>query len=258
MLLWTIATVWLFMTLTWLYATAICNVSIVDTIYGINFILIHITYYYLSPNTDRISLLLFALTSLWAIRLSTHIGIKNYGLGEEKRYQRFREKYGKQRYWWFSYFQVFLLQGAFLLIFASPIHMSYQSPITQTSHLQTLMLAIGISIFLLGFIYESIADWQLRQFKKHSKPLEFLQTGLWKYSRHPNYFGEITLWFGIAIISFSKSPSLYGLLNFIGPLFLTYVIAYLSGPKNHEPYMEKEKPGYLKYQNDTPTIIPKF
>ena len=258
MILWTITAVWVFMTACWLISTLIKNVSIVDTIYSINFIIIHAVYQYLAPSTDIISTLLLIFTTLWALRLAIHIGLKNHGMGEEKRYARFREKYGKSRYWWFSYFQVFLLQGAFLLIFASPIHINYYTVLQQTHPLQPLLLAVGISIFLFGFIYESIADLQLYRFKQSNDSTQFLQTGLWRYSRHPNYFGELTLWFGLAIITISKNPSLFSLISLIGPIFLSYVISQLSGPKNHEPYMEKEKPGFIAYQSNTPAIIPHF
>ena len=258
MILWTIFAVWAFMTLCWFVSIYIKNVSFVDIIYSINFILIHTVYQILSPSQDFINYLLLFFTSLWAVRLATHIGIKNLGIGEEKRYQRFRENYGKDRYWWFSYFQVFLLQGAFLLIFASPIHISYYTNLTNNHILQPFILTLGSALFLTGFIYESIADWQLLKFKRSNTHDKFLQTGLWQFSRHPNYFGEILLWYGLGIISISKSPSLFTSLSLIGPIFLTYVISQLSGPKNHEAYMEREKPGYIAYQNNTPSIIPHF
>ena len=258
MILWTIFAVWAFMTICWIVSIYIKNVSFVDTIYSINFLLIHAVYQLLAPTQDFINYLVLFFTALWAIRLSIHIGIKNIGIGEEKRYQRFRKKYGQERYWWFSYFQVFLLQGAFLLIFASPIHISYYLKITNTHMLQPYLLTIGSALFLTGFIYESIADWQLLKFKQNSTSEQFLQAGLWQYSRHPNYFGELLLWYGLAMISISKSPSLFSTLGIIGPIFLTFVISQLSGPKNHEPYMEKEKPGYIAYQQNTPSIIPRF
>lgn len=246
--------VWLFMTIIWVISIIIKNVSIVDTIFSINYILIHLAYLY-HKTPDIIDACLFLATLIWAIRLSLHIGIKNIGLGEEKRYQRFRENYGKERYWWFSYFQVFILQGAFLLIFASPIHISYYTPLNNPIY---PLAIIGFLLFLFGFLYETIADLQLYRFKQQNDHTAFLSSGLWRYSRHPNYFGELCLWFGLGLAAFAKAPSLFALISFIGPIFQTYVMSQLSGPKNHEPHMLKEKPGFKDYQDSTPTIIPNF
>ncbi|MCP8352467.1 DUF1295 domain-containing protein [Candidatus Synchoanobacter obligatus] len=248
--------VWAWMSFFWIISTLIRNVSIVDTIYGLNFILIHVAYGLFAPNIDIISQILFATTSLWALRLSGYIGLKNYGIGEEKRYQRFREKYGKDRFWWFSYFQPFMIQGLFLLIFATPIHISYYQTIQFTHEIQYVLLALGCILFITGLIYESIADFQMYTFKKSHAHHEFLKTGLWQYSRHPNYFGEILLWFGMALIASSKALTAFSLIAFIGPMLLFYTLSELSGAKNHEPYLQQEKPGYLAHQANTPCIIP--
>lgn len=247
--------VWLFMTLIWLISIRIKNVSIVDTIFGLNYIIIHIAYLVQNPTLDITNITLFITTTLWAIRLSLHIGIKNAGMGEEKRYQRFRQNYGPKRYWWFSYFQVFILQGVFLLIFASPIHISY---LTTTQQPLLPLYLLGLGLFTFGFFYEAIADIQLYRFKRTHSSKQFISTGLWRFSRHPNYFGELVLWFGMAGIAMSKSPTLFSTIALIGPIFQSYVMTQLSGPKNHEPHMVKEKPGFLEYQQHTPSLIPNF
>ncbi|MEC7030493.1 MAG: DUF1295 domain-containing protein [Pseudomonadota bacterium] len=249
-------TVWGFMTLQWITSIFIRNVSIVDTLFSLNYVLIVSVYYFLSPSHDHFDQLFIIFVTIWALRLSIHIGVKNFGIGEEPRYQRFREYYGKHRYWWFSYFQVFLLQGVFLMIFASPIHVNfYQAPTTWYG--QELTTSILILLFVTAFCYEAIADFQLYRFKQTAQPKAILTTGLWYYSRHPNYFGELALWYVLALLAIAKSPSLFSLLSLIGPIFQTYVMAELSGPKNHEPHMQ-DRPGFKDYQASTPAIIPNF
>ena len=249
-------TVWAFMTLQWIASIFLKNVSIVDTLFSINYLLILTTYFILSPVLDPFDHLFIILVTLWALRLSIHIGIKNHGIGEEPRYARFRQQYGQERYWWFSYFQVFILQGVFLLIFASPIHINfYTAP--QPWYGQEITTTLLTLLCITALAYEAIADFQLYRFKQTAKPKEVLTSGLWHYSRHPNYFGELALWYALASLAIAKSPSWFSLLSLIGPLFQTYVISELSGPKNHEPHMQDRK-GFTDYQSSTPAIIPNF
>ena len=138
------------------------DVSIVDTIYSLNFIGIAAAYQSQSEYTLTTTLLSLSVT-LWALRLMLHLGYKNWEQPEDHRYQRFRKNYGAERYWWFSYLQVFMLQGLFVWIFALPIHVAYLN--TQTT-LITPLFYLGTALFTFGFLYESIADYQLVRFKK--------------------------------------------------------------------------------------------
>ncbi len=245
--------VWSLMTLTWLVSVPLKNTSIVDIIYSLNFILIGSAYYLTSkPSISQTTILI--CTSLWALRLCLHLFIKNFGKGEDHRYVRFRNNYGKERFWWFSYFQVFLLQSLFVWVFATPIHLNALLPSTA---LNTTIYGMGIAIFIFGFFYEAVADYQLYQFKKHALPDQLLTKGLWRYSRHPNHFGEIILWIGISTICLSQLYPL-GLLAYISPLAIALTFIYLSGSIQQEPRMSKRKRNFSDYIQTTPNIIPKI
>lgn len=245
--------VWTIMTLTWIVSVFKKDVSIVDTIYSLNFIGIAAAYQSQAEYTLTTTLLSLSVT-LWALRLMLHLGYKNWGQPEDHRYQRFRKNYGAERYWWFSYLQVFMLQGLFVWIFALPIHVAYLN--TQTT-LITPLFYLGEALFTFGFLYESIADYQLVRFKNKAPEKALLTSGLWKYSRHPNHFGEIVLWYGIATLSASQFNP-YAVLAYIGAIAIMFTLHYISGPVQQESRMEKNKDKFNDYRNNTPRIVPKI
>ena len=148
----------------------------------------------------------------------------------------------------YSYYKVFVW------VFALPIHLSALSTQTPAS---TSFTIIGVSIFLFGFIYEATADYQLLQFKQTRTPDQLLTSGLWKYSRHPNHFGEIVLWTGIATLCFAQSQTL-GLLAYFSPIAITLTLVYLSGSVQQEPRMSKNKRNFEDYLGNTPNILPRI
>ncbi|MDC3181119.1 DUF1295 domain-containing protein [Gammaproteobacteria bacterium] len=242
-----------FMTLNWIISIPLKNTSIVDNIYSLNFIIIAMAYYYTTQQPSLSQSTILACTTIWAIRLSAHLFIKNFGKGEDHRYARFREMYGAERFWWFSYFQVFLLQSLFVWVFATPIHLSAYTakPFLPTPYY------IGLGLFAFGLLYESIADYQLYQFKKTATPDQLMMKGLWQYSRHPNHFGEIILWTGIATICIASTHTI-GILAYISPIAITLTFIYLSGAVQQEPRMSKNKRNFSQYVTNTPNIIPKL
>lgn len=245
--------VWAFMTLSWVVSVIIKNVSIVDNIYSLNFIWIALAYLLTTQNPTNTQLIITACTTIWALRLMIHLTYRSWGNGEDHRYARFRNMYGKERYWWFSYFQVFILQSLFVWVFALPIHLSAFI----TTQASTLLTIIGVSIFLFGFMYEAVADYQLLQFKKTRTQDQLLTSGLWKHSRHPNHFGEIMLWTGIATLCFAQSQTL-GLLAYFSPIAITLTLVYLSGSVQQEPRMSKNKRNFEDYLRNTPNILPRI
>ena len=190
---------------------------------------------------------LYVVTILWRIRLSCHILIRNKGKKEDFRHASWRKKWGKSvipR----SYLQIYLLQGALLLLIAMPIHFSAIKNIPFLIPLNYL----GIIIWIIGFIIETISDSELSNFLKNRKSKnEVCSDGLWKYSRHPNYFGEMTLWWGIWLIGFQAETAL---ITIIGPITITFIIIFISQPMIEEK--QKKDPKYKKYLKNTHRFLP--
>ena len=150
----------------------------------------------------------------------------------------------------YGFLQVFILQGFFLLIISTPVLIAN----TQNTQNESILLKIiGVGIWIIGFFFESIGDRQLSVFiKNKSNQGKILTNGLWKYSRHPNYFGEITQWWGLWILTLSQS---YGLIGVIGPLTITFLILKVSGIPLLEKKMEAN-PAFQAYKEKTSILIP--
>lgn len=189
------------------------------------------------------------LVAIWGLRLSYHIFRRNWGKPEDKRYIDLRKKWPKP-YWLQALIRVFFVQGILLLIISLPIIAVASAPTVFNSD---LLLLIGFDIWLLGFILEATADRQLAQFiKSKKKKSEVLDTGIWKYSRHPNYFGEVMIWWGIWIISLSIHAVWWSVL---GPLMITFLILFVSGVPLLEKRYKQDK-NYQAYARVTSKFIP--
>ncbi len=221
--------------------------DIADIAWGIGYITLCGFLFYKYP-ASPVLILLYTLVTIWGLRLSLHIYSRNKNKTEDFRYRAWREEWGKTFYWR-SYLQVFLLQGLFLLIILSPvIHASVE--VSYTWHFITW---IGLLCWLIGFYFQAVADWQLVVFIKNKKtPGAIMQSGLWKYSRHPNYFGEIMMWWSIFIITIPFTNSIFFI---VGPLTITLLIAFVSGV----PMLEKKYAGnadFKEYKKRTSVLIP--
>jgi steroid 5-alpha reductase family enzyme len=249
---WGFACVMVLMTLVWIASVFLKNASIVDPFWSVGFIVAGVYYYF---NTDGLEIrknILLVLLLVWGLRLAMYLGWRNIGKEEDYRYQKFREDYGAERYWWFSFFQVFLLQGFLLWLISAPLlaamYFGENQPLGIFDYL-------GIVIWLIGFIFEAGGDYQLARFK--SKPEnqgKLLTTGLWKYTRHPNYFGDATLWWGYGL--FSVAVGIY--LPLLGPLLMTFLIIEVSGVAMLERNLKEKKPGYKEYIERTNAFFPWF
>ena len=179
-------------------------------------------------------LLLLGLLTLWGLRLGLHIGLRHRGQGEDFRYRKFREDWGDTIIWR-SFLQIYMLQGAVVLVVATPILLTIGAP----GGSLTWSDLLGVLLFFLGFFFEALSDWQLTVFKKGgANKGKIIMHGLWRYSRHPNYFGEATLWWGIFLIGFASPSGLYGLIS---PLTIAFLLLKVSGI----PMLE------VKYQGNT-------
>ena len=201
---------------------------------------------------SRLELLgLSLLVGLWGVRLAIYIGNRNHGQPEDYRYAAWREENGA-RWWWFSYFKVFLLQGSILWIVSLPLYFAQAAP---SPYGFTAWDMAGLLLFVVGFYFEVVGDWQLQRFKADSANKGKLFTsGLWAYTRHPNYFGEAVLWWGFYLIALGVG----GYLSVIGPLLMTFLLLKVSGVAMLERTMKKSKPGYEEYVQRTNAFFPWF
>ena len=194
--------------------------------------------------------LITLLTCIWGFRLACSIAKRNWNKGEDPRYAAWRNEW-KRFFYIRSFFQIFMLQGMVMLIVALPIIIVN----TNSNGSLTLLDSIGFFIWIAGFLCEVIGDHQLGQFlldPEHKGKV--MQSGLWRYTRHPNYFGEATLWWGMFVIALSVP---YGWVSILSPLLITYLLIYVSGI----PLAEKFFIGnieYDEYKKRTSAFIPWF
>ena len=244
--------IFILVTILWIWSVYLKDVSIVDIFWGLGFVILNIFYVFNSGDLNSRKILLLVLVSVWGLRLSIYLAYRNIGKGEDFRYQEFRRKFGPKRYWWFSYFQVFLLQGALMILISSTLlGMSFSSQPTTPSSLDY----IGIGIWLIGFIFEAGGDYQLMRFKKNTNNKgTLLITGFWKYTRHPNYFGDAAVWWSYAI--FSISAGAYW--QIIGSILMTLLIINISGVTLLEKSLKQTKTAYSDYIDKTSSFFPWF
>jgi steroid 5-alpha reductase family enzyme len=192
------------------------------------------------------------LVSLWGLRLSIYLTYRNLGRGEDFRYQEFRRKYGTKRYWWFSYFQTFLLQGVLILIVSLPL-----LGISVNNHSGNLNVLdyVGILVWLVGFTFEAGGDYQLFRFKQDANNKgSVLNTGFWKFTRHPNYFGDSAVWWAYALFSIAAGSY----WQVVGSALMTLLIIKVSGVALLEKTLNKSKPQYHEYIRKTSSFLPWF
>jgi len=194
------------------------------------------------------AVIVVALVIIWGARLMLHIGVRNLGKGEDARYRKWREEWGKYATLR-SFFQIYLLQGVLLLVISLPIIRAITAPDSPLGFLDLL----GTMVWLIGFLFEAVSDWQLLQFKKdRANKGKVITTGLWRYSRHPNYFGEVTLWWGVFLLALA-APG--GWMTIIGPITITALILGVSGI----PMLEKKYEGnaeFDEYKRRTSAFFP--
>lgn len=226
--------------------------DIADTAWGIGFFIASLVPIFLHQTTETITLQQLVTTGLvliWGSRLSLHIHTRNKNKGEDPRYLAWRQSWN-----WFytrSFFQIYMLQGLLLILVVSPVLFINTYPVENITN----FFIIGLLIWIIGFSFESIGDSQLKAFIKNPDNRgKIMDKGLWAYSRHPNYFGEVTQWWGLFIIAFQVQSGLYSI---IGPLTITILIVFVSGI----PMLERSfvgRPGFEEYKKKTSVFIPWF
>jgi steroid 5-alpha reductase family enzyme len=241
-----------FMTILWLISLALKNSSIVDIFWGSGFVVTAWIAFLLTPDGALLrKALICGLTTIWGLRLSFHILVRNWGKGEDFRYRAWREEEGA-RWWWFSFFKVFLLQGILMWVIAVPLVAAQIAPLP--ARLTFLDLA-GVVLWAIGFFFEAAGDWQLARFK--ADPVnrgKLMSAGVWRYSRHPNYFGDSAQWWGYYLMTAAAG----GYWTIFSPVLMTALLVRVSGVALLERTLKETKPGYREYVESTSAFVPWF
>lgn len=232
-------------------ATFLKNNSIVDIGWGIGFVL---TAWLLQIRSGQLfwpQAIITVLTTLWGLRLFYHILRRNVHKAEDFRYAAWREEWGA----WViprAFLQVFMLQGFFMYVISLSAILTFES---EQQHFSAALAAAGIILWAIGFYFEAVGDYQLKGFISDPRNKgQLMQSGLWAYTRHPNYFGEAVQWWGILLVAWSGGASWVALLS---PVTITLLLLYVSGVPLLEKSMSK-KPGFQAYAEKTNKFFPWF
>ncbi len=233
--------------LTWLAATWRRDTSLIDRVWGLGFVLVA---WSTAAATWRargtVDLLLVGLVTIWGLRLSLHLTVRNWGHGEDRRYAAMRAQH-PDTWWWRSLVTVFVLQGVLMAIIALPILAAV--PVPGRGWLRIVSAVVAA----IGIGYEAVADWQLLRFRRDpASKGRVLDRGLWRWSRHPNYFGEILVWWGFGGMAVAAG-AWWALAS---PLLITVLLLRVSGVPLLEADLVARRPDYARYLATTPAVVP--
>lgn len=240
------------MTLLWVVSVIVRDSSIVDMVWGPGLALLGVTYYLLGDGGfEGRKVLLVLLVVVWGLRLGIYLTWRNLGKGEDFRYREWREQHGK-RWWWWSLFQVYWLQAVVMWV------VSLTMIPAQVGSLPARLIwldYVGVAFWAIGMFFETVGDWQLMRFKANPENKgKVLNTGLWRYTRHPNYFGDFMVWWG----HFFVSAAVGGWWAVIGPAVMSWMLMQVSGVALLEKSLKVKKPQYAEYERQTSAFFPWF
>lgn len=239
------------MVVLWLVSLPLRNASIVDVWWGPGFAAIAVLTFLLTGGEHPRRLLLVAMPALFGLRLGAYLLWRNAGQGEDPRYAAMRRRAGG-RFWIVSLGTVFALQGALMWIVSLPLQLGQLDP--GPARLG-LLDALGTALFLVGFGFEAVGDWQLARFKADAaNEGRVMDRGLWRYTRHPNYFGNFLLWWGIFVVALA-SP--LGAFAIVGPALMTFLLLRVSGVALLERTIARRRPAYEAYRRRTSAFFPR-
>lgn len=230
----------------WAVSLWLRDASIVDIFWGLGFVLISSVTFSVTDGGTR-AFLLATLTSLWGLRLSAYLAYRNHGRGEDPRYGAMR-KYRGESFWWFSLISVFVLQGVIMWLVSLPVQVGQTSGAAMS-----LLNWIGVGVWAIGFLFEAIGDYQLSRFKSDPASAgKVLDHGLWRYTRHPNYFGNAMIWWGLFLVA--VTPATVWLI--ISPVGMTFLLLKVSGVALLERDLKGRSQEYRDYMESTSVFIP--
>jgi len=238
------------MTAAWLFSLYKKDMSVVDGFWGLGFIAVTLHWFSRLSDIEPRQFIITYLIVLWGLRLAIYIFYRSRGKAEDPRYVAFRDDW-KEKTWYISYFKVFLLQGVLQLIIVLPVLVIMHNAGTTPGILDI----IGITIWTIGFVFETAADYQMLRFKQNpNNKGKVMDKGLWYFTRHPNYFGEVCVWWGIFIISIGSG---IWYLSILSPILITYMLLKVSGITMLEKRYEGND-AYSIYKRTTSAFVPWF
>jgi steroid 5-alpha reductase family enzyme len=236
------------MTAVWLLSLARKDASVIDPFWGLGFFVVTVAACVLNGLVPRTALLLI-LIAVWSLRLSVYLLWRNWGHGEDRRYVKMREKHGR-RFWWVSLFSVFLLQGVILWFVSLPIQVAAARNLSTPF---SVLDVAGTVIWGVGLFFESVGDWQLARFRAEpGNSGRVMDRGLWRYTRHPNYFGDFCIWWGLYLIC-GAGGAWWTVLS---PIFMSILLLAVSGVSLLESTIGERRPDYVAYKARTNSFFP--
>lgn len=233
----------------WCMSLLLRNASIVDIFWGCGFVVVAWVSLWTSGNLLSQQLVLALIVTVWGMRLAGYLAWRNIGKPEDYRYAAMRERHGK-RFPIVSLFTVFGLQGALMWIISLPI----QVGISQSRDWHPVM-AIGLLLWIAGLFFETVGDYQLARFKADPQNQgRVMNRGLWRYTRHPNYFGDFLVWWGFYLVAAESTSWCW---TIIGPLLMSFLLIRVSGVRLLESSLRSRVAGYEEYVRDTSVFFPR-
>ena len=242
-------TIAILMIATWLISVAIKDASIVDISWGLGFATVATVLWIADDAKSSLDTLLWLMTLLWGLRLCLYLARRNLGHGEDYRYVAMRKRWGPA-FPLISFLTVYTLQGTLMWVVSLPVQLSHRAEGSIG-----VLAVIGAVLWAVGLYFEVVGDIQLSRFKADpANQGKVLDTGLWRYTRHPNYFGDACVWWGIAIVACSVSVGVWGL---IGAAVMNVLLLKVSGVALLERSLVRRKPEYQAYIDRTSAFIPR-
>jgi len=238
------------MVVTWAVSVVVRNASIVDIVWGFGFVVVAWAVRWRVDGNDARQWLLVAMTTIWGLRLASYLWWRNHGKGEDFRYRAMRKRRG-DRFWLISLVTVFAVQGLLMWVVSLPVQLGQ---VARTPGLGVVAI-IGLAVWAIGLFFEAVGDWQLARFKANAANAgAVMDRGLWRYTRHPNYFGDACVWWGIGLVAAESGVGTWGL---IGSLLMTVLVRRVSGVTLLEKSLVKRRPGYADYVRRTSAFVPR-
>jgi steroid 5-alpha reductase family enzyme len=234
---------------TWLISLLIRDASIIDIAWGLGFVIVALISLVEGQGSHNRRVLMLAMVGLWGLRLSGYLAWRNLGKGEDYRYRSMRQKWG-ENFWITSLLRIYLVQAVLIFVVSLPVQLSAASLESKRGFLSIL----GIGLWAVGFLCESVGDFQLARFKGNPENEgKVMDRGLWRYTRHPNYFGDFCVWWGIWLVAAETDLGKWGI---VGPIVMSILLLRVSGVALLERTISKRRPDYDAYVARTSPFVP--
>jgi steroid 5-alpha reductase family enzyme len=250
---WSALAVAVVMLATWLASVPLRNASVVDPVWPLGFVVVGWTAGLVGRGDTLRVVLLVALVTIWGVRLSWHLFSRNWNQEEDFRYAAMRERWG-DRFWIVSLVTVFATQGLLMWVVSLPLQLG--AGIDGRGFAWPVLLVLGVAVWVLGFVFEAVGDAQLKAFKADpANKGEVMDDGLWRYTRHPNYFGDACVWWGLYLVATGAGGWAWAAV--VGPVVMTTLLRRVSGVTLLEKDMADRRPGYTDYVRRTSPFVPR-